>query len=47
MDDSGYMEWPSDPTEILKTLEEQVEGRYILEEYAKLCHQHASNGDST
>ena len=37
MDDSGDLEWPSNPTETLKTLEEQVEGRdlQLLEEYDK------------
>ena len=38
MDDSGDLEWPSNPIETLKTLEEQVEGRdllQLLEEYDK------------
>lgn len=38
MDDSGDLEWPSNPTETLKTLEEQVEGRdllQLLEQYDK------------
>ena len=50
MDDSGDLEWPSNPIETLKTLEEQVEGRDLLqhlEEYAKPCHQQASTGDTT
>ena len=37
MDDSGDLERPSNPTDTLKTLQEQIEGRYLqlLEEYDK------------
>ena len=30
IDDSGDLEWPSNPTETLKTMEEQVESRDLL-----------------
>ena len=32
MDDSADLKWPSNPTETLKTLEEQVEGRALLQQ---------------